>query len=111
MGMRKTKKTPQIPIEEEYKTFIQNFLSWIYLQNPDFATYLTDEEITEYFFNGIFIPKHLNDFIHKNPFNILSKTHKYISKYKDKTSLFALKFSVVPIKEGNYKKPLCSKEN
>ena len=39
-----------------YKEFLQSYLAWLYLQNPRFDEFLTNEELTNYLFNAIDIP-------------------------------------------------------
>ena len=34
-----------------YKEFLQSYLAWLYLQNPRFDEFLTNEELTNYLFN------------------------------------------------------------
>ena len=89
---------------ENFKSYLQSFLAWMELQNPSFATNLSDEEIANYFLHGIKLPKAIDSFIKTNSFEILSKTHQYISRYKDKTSLFTIAVPIEPIEAGNYKK-------
>ena len=38
-----------------YKEFLQSYLAWLYLQNPRFDEFLTNEELTNYLFNEIYI--------------------------------------------------------
>lgn len=86
-----------------YKEFLQSYLAWLYLQNPRFDEFLTNEELTNYLFNEIYIPNNISLYINTDSLNILSKTYEYISRYKDKTSIFTISMNIHPKRNGPYK--------
>lgn len=86
-----------------YKEFLQSYLAWLYLQNPRFYEFLTNEELTNYLFNEVDIPSNISLYINSDSLNILSKTYEYISRYKDKTSIFTISMNIHPKRNGPYK--------
>lgn len=89
-------------VEDIYKEYIQSYLAWIYKQNKFFYLTLTEDEIVNYFLHEIQLPKEVLDFIHISPLKTLSTTYEYISRYKDKTSIFTISQEIHPKKEGPY---------
>ena len=61
-----------------YKEFLQSYLAWLYLQNPRFDEFLTNEELTNYLFNEIYIPNNISLYINTDslpkPMNIFPDT-------------------------------------
>lgn len=101
---KQEKQTLQKNIGDTYKEYLQSYLAWLHLQNPNFYNYLSNEEITNYFIHEIQLPNTVINYIQSsNPLDILSKTYEYLSRYKDKTSIFTISQKILPKKQGPYR--------
>lgn len=73
----------------DIKQFLQSYLRWLYDENPNFTTNLTNDEITNYFLNKIHLPVWLNEKLTSNQsFSTIAKIAEYLARYKNDAFLF-----------------------
>lgn len=91
------------PIGNELAGYVQSYLAWLKVQNPNFAENLTTEELANYFYGKVKLPEEIMIYMESNPLQTLSKVYEYIDRYKDKTDMFAINKKIIPKDKGNYK--------
>lgn len=101
-----TVKTPQqkeSSESKEIKAYLQSYLFWLKIQNNQFASNLTTEELANYFLGALELPLELEKYIERNPLQTLSKIYEYIDRYKNNTEMFSLNRKIIPKHKANYK--------
>lgn len=85
-------------IKTYFKKYLQSYLNWIYRQNDSFATFITTEELTDYFICELQHPLWFQLYLKVNPFRAFVETHNYIEKYKKNAEKMAIELEIIPKK-------------
>lgn len=88
---------------KEIKAYLQSYLFWLKVQNNQFASNLTTEELTNYFLGALVLPIEIEKYMEENPLQTLSKVYEYIDRYKKNTEMFSLCREIIPKHKANYK--------
>lgn len=84
------------------RNYLQSYLSWMAIQNPAFASTLTPDEISNYFFHSIVHPLWFTKLMERQTFKLMILIDNYFRKYMDSAELFNCSMRIVPKDPGPY---------
>lgn len=89
MQLKKKESSAQyVDIKTFLKRYLQSYLSWLYLQNPEFSKTLTAEECTNFFLNEVVHPIWFQVYLKHRPLKLMSHINQYFVHNKDSAHLF-----------------------
>lgn len=88
-----------------FKRYLQSYLKWMYEQNPNFAKYLSTDEVTNFLLQNFVHPIWLQVMIQRKPDRILIEIADYIKKYNCNAEQMEIEMELHPVSTvSNYVK-------
>lgn len=88
-----------------FKRYLQSYLKWMYEQNPNFAKYLSTDEVTNFLLQNFVHPIWLQVMMQRKPDRILIEIADYIKKYSCNAEQMEIEMELHPISAvSNYVK-------
>lgn len=101
-----TKNNQYLDIKTFFKKYLQSYLRWIYEQNSEFETYLTTEEICNFFIKEVKHPLWFQLYLKTTPFRVIIETNNYFDKYKKNANKMQVDVPIVLINPINHLTPV-----
>lgn len=88
-----------------FKRYLQSYLKWMYEQNPNFAKYLSIDEVTNFLLQNFVHPIWLQVVMQRKPDRILIEIADYIKKYSCNAEQMEIEMELHPVSTvSNYVK-------
>lgn len=106
VGIRAHKKSyTSADFKVFFKRYLQSYLKWMYEQNPNFAKYLSTDEVTNFLLQNFVHPIWLQVMIQRRPDRILIEIADYIKKYSCNAEQMEIEMELHPVSTvSNYVK-------
>lgn len=106
VGIRAHKKSyTSADFKVFFKRYLQSYLKWMYEQNPNFAKYLSTDEVANFLLQNFVHPIWLQVMIRRKPDRILIEIADYIKKYSCNAEQMEIEMELHPVSTvSNYAK-------
>lgn len=106
VGIRAHKKSyTSADFKVFFKRYLQSYLKWMYEQNPNFAKYLSTDEVVNFLLQNFVHPIWLQVMIQRKPDRILIEIADYIKKYSCNAEQMEIEMELHPVSTvSNYAK-------
>lgn len=106
VGIRAHKKSyTSADFKVFFKRYLQSYLKWMYEQNPNFAKYLSTDEVVNFLLQNFVHPIWLQVMIRRKPDRILIEIADYIKKYSCNAEQMEIEMELHPVSTvSNYAK-------
>ena len=106
VGIRAHKKSyTSADFKVFFKRYLQSYLKWMYEQNPNFAKYLSTDEVANFLLQNFVHPIWLQVMIRRKPDRILIEIADYIKKYSCNAEQMEIEMELHPVSTvSNYVK-------